>query len=416
MGFVYQVNILPISSYQHQVDAIMKIVLFIFLIVFLKNTHASDTFEVVIDADFSYHKESSESIRKGMELALNKSKITKKIKIVKADHRGSTKRSKRNVRSFIENDKALFMVSGIHSPPLLANKEYINKNKVLTFVPWAAAAPITRAKTNNNWIYRLSIDDGKAGGFLSQYALAQNYKSPCLLLENTGWGKSNFKNMTKGFSAKGTKVKKTFWFNWGIQKNDATAIVLQAIKAKCDILLLVANSQEGALFVKTVANQQVVIPVLSHWGITGGDFHNLVSTKEREKVNLRFIQTKFNFLTSKRTKYSQNVLKSATSYFKDIDSAKDIKASTGFIHAYDLGLIIGKALEKVNWNSGIGEIRLQIKKNVEALGSPVQGLLKKYEKPFGPYKVGRKEAHEALDEDDFSIGKYDIDGNILNIN
>ncbi|NRA59878.1 MAG: hypothetical protein HRU25_02995 [Psychrobium sp.] len=54
-------------------------------------------------------------------------------------------------------------------------------------VPWAAAGPITRSKQAENRIFRFSIDDAKAGHFIAKQAIAQGFKRPYLLLEDTGW-------------------------------------------------------------------------------------------------------------------------------------------------------------------------------------------------------------------------------------
>ncbi len=375
--------------------------------------------EIFIDADFSNHFESSDSIKKGFETALRTIDSTihgRKIIIKELDHRGNSKRSKRNIRTYLNSSNAIAMVSGIHSPPLLAHKNFINENEVLFLVPWAAAGPITRSKDNNNWIFRLSIDDTKAGGFLASYAVKNiNPKISCLLLENTGWGKSNFKNITQGLEKLKKKVQHTKWFDWGIKKNVANEVAVELSDNKCDLIYLVANAKEGAKFITAISKLSSPIPIISHWGITGGDFHKNVSHKTRQKVNLKFIQTKFNFNSSKLDSFQKNVLAEVVSNYKDVNSAKDIKASTGFIHAYDLGLIFVDAIKRTKKTNDIKALRKEVKKRLENSITNVRGLLKTYSRPFSPYSKSNFDAHEALNVQDYTIGIYDKHGDIVNI-
>jgi len=118
------------------------------------------------DADLSHHSESSEAIQKGIEVAFNEIDNLidgYKVEFKYLDHRGNVIRSKRNYQQFIADANALAIYSGIHSPPLIKNRSFINENQALTLVPWAAGGPITRYPSKENWVFRLSVDDTKAG-------------------------------------------------------------------------------------------------------------------------------------------------------------------------------------------------------------------------------------------------------------
>ncbi len=375
--------------------------------------------EIILDADFSNNYESSDSIRKGFETALRKMGKTyhqRELKLITMDHRGNSKRSKKHIKSFTKNKNAIAMIAGMHSPPLLAHKEFINKNDVLFLVPWAAAGPITRPDNDKNWIYRLSIDDRKAGGYLARYAAKKlNSKSPCLLLENTGWGKSNNKNMTAGFKKLNISVKDVFWFNWGLRENVSYEIANRIESKNCDLVLLVASGKEGQHLIKAISKLRNSIPVLSHWGITGGNFHELVDHETRSRVDLKFIQTKFNFNNLKLNTKQSNILKDVVKTYPEIREASDIKASTGFVHAYDLGLIFLNALAKAKYSDDINIFRQNIKKELENPNLKIRGLLKTYHHPFKPYGKTNPDAHEALGEEDYAIGIYDLNDTIINL-
>ena len=134
------------------------------------------TLFVYLDADLSNHKESSQAIQKGIEVAfsdINNEIDGYKIAFKYLDHRGNVIRSKRNYQAFLKDPNALVIYSGIHSPPLIKNRSFINENKALTLVPWAAAGFITRYPSKENWIFRLSIDDSRAGSTIIDYAMTQ---------------------------------------------------------------------------------------------------------------------------------------------------------------------------------------------------------------------------------------------------
>ncbi len=371
-----------------------------------------EPFKIYIDADYSNHFESSFSIEQGLKVALQTthSKLMgRPVEIIRKDHRGNSARSERHIKHYLKDPKAIAMISGIHSPPLLALKEYINKNNVLFLVPWAAAGPITRYPSENNSIFRLSVDDSKAGTVIVDFAVKnKHYKKPYLLLENTGWGKSNKKTMSAALNKHGVKDFHIKWFDWGLKETGAKALLLDAIKLKCDSIILVGNALEGQVICNTLAtfNNEQRLPLLSHWGIIGGDFYKKVPHKNREKIDLHFIQTKFSFLNKNLNSFQQSVFVSAKKLYPEIQYKKDILAPTGFIHAYDLALLLIDASKNINPNLNITEIRSKVRIALENIEQPIQGLIKTYKKPFSKFSNLNMDAHEALGIEDFRMAKF----------
>ncbi len=364
-------------------------------------------YTLYLDADFTTTKAAGVAIKQGIETALSEHNFQVngyQLELITKDHRGNSRRSKKHLDQFVADKQALLMFGGLHSPPLLANKSKINNQRILTLVPWAAAGPITRTTGTENWIFRLSIDDSNAGGFISQQAISQGFKKPYLLLEDTGWGRSNKRTMSKALAKLKVKPSGFSWFNWGIKDNQARILMRKVIDSGADVIFFVGNAPEGKVLINALLSLSSDIAVRSHWGITGGDFEQVIDAKKREHLHLQFIQTKFSFVSSPPTSQSNSLLAKAISRYPELKSATDIKAPTGFIHAYDLTKILVSAINQVTLTGNRDKDKLAIKNALENLQQSVAGLIKTYEKPFS--NEGTKDSHEALGVNDYAMGSY----------
>ncbi|WDE02992.1 ABC transporter substrate-binding protein [Thalassomonas viridans] len=388
------------------------LLLLFFSPILLFSVHAGNTdkfYNLYLDADFTHTKAASNSIKQGIMLALAESNNEingYRFKLVIKDHRGNSLRSKNHLENFLNDPQGLAVFSGLHSPPLLANQSYINNRKILLLDPWAAAGPITRGKEKENWIFRLSIDDYKAGYTISKYATNQGFKKPYLLLEDTGWGQSNKKTMTQALKDQDIKPAGISWFNWGIGKNHARLLLRNILASNADVIFFVGNAPEGKTFAQAMIDLSTRLPIRSHWGITGGDFARVINADMRKVIDLQFIQTRFSFLNRPLSAHAQNVLKSAITKLPGVNSAYDIKAQTGFVHGYDLTRLLISAIRQAGLTGNNKQDRRAIRHALEHLSQDVTGLLKTYRRPFQPYNEKTPNAHEALDQQDYTMGYY----------
>lgn len=223
-----------------------------FLSLFIMGSAAaqSKTLKIYHDADYSLHESSAQAMKMGFLTALDEfgGEVSgHKLEFVEQNHRGNIKRSLLNMKRFLDDPDALFVFGGLHSPPYISNRTFINEQEVLLLVPWAAGGPITRFEQGTNWVFRLSIDDTKAGVRMADFALNhQSCKNPLLLLEETPWGKSNYKTMTS--SLRGKAPFDVSWFGWNTKKSVAKITIRNAIEGGSDCILLVANYKESGHF------------------------------------------------------------------------------------------------------------------------------------------------------------------------
>jgi branched-chain amino acid transport system substrate-binding protein len=369
-----------------------------------------EVFKIYFDADRTGHIESARSIEQGVKVAFqqagNKLGVVP-VEFIVLDHRGNAGRSKKNMKTFLKDPQALAFVGGLHSPPYIKYRDFINESKLLTLIPWAAGGPITRYPSKDNYVFRLSVDDKKVGKNLVNAAIKNQCKKPHMLLENTGWGKSNFQSITSALKDNAIEGVKVTWFSWGV--NDAqTRLLLESIKKEnVDCVFMVSNAREGALIVKAVSDLDLGITIYSHWGITGGKFAQIIPYELRNKANLHFIQSCFNFYSSEESTLSNNVFNEAKSMFPNEFTSKSIKAPAGFVHGYDLGKVFITAASNVTFTDNIVDNRIAMKKALESLSQPVEGLIKTYQKPFSEFSIDDQDAHEALGENDLCMAVYD---------
>jgi branched-chain amino acid transport system substrate-binding protein len=371
------------------------------------------------DADWSNYTAASESIWRGVNVALQEVDYTVqgyRIEVVKKNHSGNVLRSLNNVKAFVDDKHALAVISGMHSQPLIKNRDFINENDVLTLVPWAAGGPVTRYPSSENWIFRLSVDDTKAGGVLVDYALDQKgCKSPHMLLAGNPWGDSNLYSMGKALTSRGKDATAVTRFNWNLKRYSAISKASDIVASGADCVLLVANVIEGIEIVKAFASLEVDkrLPIISHWGITGGDFHLQTNAEERKAVDLTFIQTCFSFMDSPLSAKGKEVLTKATVQYPDVRSPSDIASPVGFIHGYDITRLMLSALNEITLHGDAKLHRDELRLALENIDGPVEGLVKTYSKPYGQYSDSQVDAHEALSSPEYCMASYDANDDIL---
>ncbi|MEM7260271.1 MAG: ABC transporter substrate-binding protein, partial [Pseudomonadota bacterium] len=310
--------------------------------------------------------ESGRAIEYGLRVALESLGNTVggcPVELVLADHRGSSLRSKRHLDRFLEDQRGLAVFSGLHSPPILAHREFINTNGILLLDPWAAAGPITRSALRPNWIYRLSVDDSVAGEALIGVAVdTQQHSRAGLLLEQTGWGDSNLDTMRRALQQRGLEAVSLQRFRWGMGRARAAAIMANFLAAGVDAIFMVANVEEGAHLVSAMADLPAHkrIPIFSHWGITGGQFVELVGAETLNKVELKVLQTRFSFLSPNLSDYARERFNMLTAIVPAIDNYRDLRAVPGFAHAHDLLLLLNEAAQGIDCTAPVTTLRSTI--------------------------------------------------------
>ncbi|PWC57393.1 ABC transporter substrate-binding protein [Azospirillum sp. TSH7] len=357
---------------------------------------------LALDGEFGLtNSTSAESIQRGILTAIDDINRNggvlggRPLTLITREHRSISARGIKNIRELATIPGLVAVFGGRFSPVVIEELPVLEQTRTLFLAPWSSADDIVDNGMEPNYIFRLSLRDSLAMPFLLKRATDRGLTHVGLLLTNTAWGRSNLEAANSYLAGHKTPdLVGTAWYNWRdrslIDKYQALA------DAGAQAILLVANDDEAAVLVREVAAlpPQRRLPILSHWGVTGGDFVGQAGPALQE-VDFSVIQTVSPFRIPKDR--LAPVLETAGRLF-GIHRPEDIVSPVGFLHAYDLTRILALAIDR----AGTAD-RAAVRDALEQVG-PYHGVTRDYDRPFAP---GR---HEALGPDDLLMARFRADG------
>jgi len=356
-----------------------------------------------ISAEFGMEgSHTAQSIEKGILLAIDEINaaggvLGRPLAIERRDDRGVPARGVDNLLELAALPDLVGVFCGRFSPVALEQAPVANRLGVLLLDPWAAADGIVRHPAPN-YVFRLSANDSWAMETLLSHARRRNFERLALLLPNTGWGRSS-EAAAQAHAKKSGKLRlSSYWYNWG--DTDFTERLLQIAAEGAQSIVMVANEAEGALMIRQLAAMPAArrLPVISHWGIAGGDFATAAGDALKA-VDLVVVQT-FTF-SGNPTARATAVAAAVERRFGHRIAA--LRGQVGFAHAYDMTYLVAAALRKAG-----SARRDAVREAMENLGSH-DGLVRRYNKPFSATD------HEGLDREQLFLARFDADGNLKSI-
>ncbi|WP_151638285.1 ABC transporter substrate-binding protein [Noviherbaspirillum aerium] len=322
------------------------------------------------------------------------------IEVITKDHRSMPARGIRNIEEFAAMPNVVAVFGGRFSPVIIEQLPKLKETKLLFLAVWSSADIIVDNGMNPNFIYRLSLRDSLAMPTMLKSARQRKLNKVGLLLTNTSWGRSNLAAAEKFVeTASDIRIVRTTWYNW----RDTTLVdkYLKLLEVGAEAVLLVANDDEAAVLVKEVAAlpAQKRVPILSHWGITGGEFVKQAGPALHQ-VDFTVIQT-FSFFNAARQPLEKFMR--TLSSISDIRRIEDIQAPVGVAHAYDMMHILARAIDLAATTD-----RPAVRDALEKVREH-RGLVKHYKPPFTPAR------HEALGTDELLMARYREDGVLIPI-
>lgn len=303
------------------------------------------------------------------------------LQLLTTDNQGVSARARDNYLEHAARPDVIAVLGGKFSPVIVETVPEAQRMKVPLVSVWGSADPITDHGHSPSYVFRVSLKDSwGVEAMLRRAATTHKARRVCAVLPNTSWGRSGQSVINSRAGALGVAVIATRWYNWG---DKAFGEILAACRAgEAQAMILVANEVEAALLVREMAALAPAdrIPIVSHWGVTGGVMHELAG-EALDKVDLQVIQT-FTFVDNARPRARQLAawLMKESGY----TSVAQIPSPVGSAHAYDTTHLLARAVEQARSTKGE-----DIRRALEKL-PPFEGAVRSYAPAF------TAERHDAL--------------------
>ena len=347
---------------------------------------------------------SAQAIERGILIAIDEINRAggvlggRQLKLVSRDNRSVTARGIRNLKDFAQMPEMVAMFVGRFSPVALEYIDLAHELKMILLDPWAAADAITNNGHQPNFAFRVSLKDSLAMPAMHQHARSKGARRVGLLLPNTSWGRSNLAAANQYYlQALGPQLVGIEWYQWGDQTMAKKYHALRA--AGADVIVFVANDTEAVILCREIValpeNQR--IPIVSHWGVTGGNFSSLIQD-DLDKIDFSVVQT-FSFFNAEPEKV-KSVMEVAERLF-GLKKFEELESPVGVGHAYDLTHMLAQAIEIAGSTdrSAVRDALEQVK--------GYHGLVKYFAQPFTATN------HDALNVEDVFMAKYRASDGVL---
>ncbi len=338
---------------------------------------------------------SAQAIEKGVRLATEEINAAggvldgRKLEVITRDDRGVPARAIDHLTEVAAQPDVVAAFSGRMSPVALELVPVANREGILLLGSWGSANGFANNGARPNYAFRLSLNDTLAINAMLRHTLARKLENVVVFLPNTAWGRSNQAEIEK-FADQHKQLRPEFVvYNWGdTQFGDKLA---RARATGAQALIMIANEAEGSRIVEQMAALPATqrLPIISHWGIAGGRFHEMVGPA-MDQVDLVVVQT-FSFHNAKGERARQVARLYQKTYG---EPAEKMLAQVGFAHAYDLTHLLALAINKAGTTQ-----RSAVRDAMETL-PPYDGLLRRYKRAFTP------DNHEALNSEQVSMARY----------
>lgn len=362
---------------------------------------------VGLDAEFGYtDSTSAEAIREGILLAIGEINRAggvlggRPMALEERANHSVPARSIENIRELAAKPDLVAIFCGRFSPTVLEALPTIHQLQVPLLDPWGAADAIVDNAYAPSYVFRLSLRDGWAMPVMLAHAQRLRAGTVGMLLLNTSWGRGNLK-VAEAYAAQhpALRIAGTRWFNWNDKSFLEKYQALRRLGAQA--IVLVANANEAQILLREVAALPPGerIPIVSHWGVTGGRLAEVVGS-DLSRVEFSVVQT-YSFVGA-QDPVARRVVAEHERLFGS-KGPRTIRSPVGVAHAYDLTHLLARAIERAGSTD-----RSAVRDALERLG-PYDGLVRRYPQPFTP---GR---HEALSPEQVFMAEYADDGAIVRI-
>jgi branched-chain amino acid transport system substrate-binding protein len=301
--------------------------------------------------------------------------LGKKLSLVTRDDVSAPPKSIQNMSDLIDNEKVVAVFGPTNSGNAMAWKHIANQKKIPVLGNVGSGTDITKPMSPgaDNYMFRVSMVDREQVAALMAYVKKNTAASKVvgLMAETTGYGQGGLKDMEDIAKLQDIKVAATERF--GVGDTDMTSQLSKMKAANVDTVVVWAQGTPIAQLVRSMEKINYFPLTLTSWAADNITFYDAAGKALAEKPI--FMRT----VSETRTPAQQKL-------FDRIGSKLKAPGSFSFaLHGYDSMQILAQAMKQANTTEG-SAVRVAL----EDLKTPVQGVLKTYDKPFS------KTNHEAL--------------------
>lgn len=317
------------------------------------------------------------------------------LKLMTTDNQGVSARGRDNFADLAAQPGLVAVLTGKFSPVTVETIPEANRLKVPLISVWGSADQITDDPANPSFVFRVSLKDRwGVEALLARARSVHKAQRICAILPNTAWGRSSNQVIASKTGTDGLQAVATRWYNWGDQNFQDT--LKACTQARAQAIVLVANEREAAHLLGQLAQLPPAerLPVIAHWGLTGGAIHELAPAA-LGKVDMQVIQT-FSFLGNNRP--AARRLAAWIQKDAKLASPREIPSPVGSAHAYDATHLVAMAVDKAGSTRGD-----DVRRALESL-PPFEGAVRRYAPAFTATR------HDALTPAEVLFVRIESDG------
>ena len=301
--------------------------------------------------------------------------IGKKLTLVTRDDTSAPPKSIQNMSELVDNEKVAAVFGPTNSGNAMAWKHIANQKKIPVIGNVGSGTDITKPMSPgaDNYMFRVSMVDREQVAALMAYVKKNTDKSKVVgfMAETTGYGQGGLKDMEVIAKSQGIKIAATERF--GVGDTDMTSQLSKMKSAGVDTVVVWAQGTPIAQLVRSMEKINYSPLVLTSWAADNITFYDAAGKTLAEKPI--FMRT----VSETRTPTQQKL-------FDRVGPKLKAPGSFSFaLHGYDSVMLYAAAARQANSFDGPA-----VRVALEDLKTPVQGVLKTYDKPFS------KTNHEAL--------------------
>ena len=303
----------------------------------------------------------------------------RKITLVTRDDQSQPPKSIQNMSDLIDNEKVVAVFGPTNSGNAMAWKHIPNQKKIPVIGNVGSGTAITAPMSAgaDNYMFRVSMVDRDQVGALMAYVKKNSAsKVVGLMAETTGYGQGGLKDMQEIADLQGIKIVATERFAVG--DTDMTSQLNKMKAANVDTVVVWAQGTPIAQLVRSMEKINYFPLTLTSWAADNITFYDAAGkTLANKPIFMRTV-------SESKTPVQQKL-------YDRIGSKLKAPSSFSFaLHGYDSIQLLAAAMKQANSTDGTA-----LKNALEDLRTPVQGVLKTYNKPFS------KTQREALSAGDF---------------